>query len=973
MNPDTYEQPLIPAFSPNEGEKENCSLVFQQSNASHFGGSWSCHLIPPSSNFGAAGNGRGRTAVWFSSIRIAWFVDASDKYKLCRTVCALLTGLGLITTRGAQSPNSAPVGRTGSQLITPVNQIVEPAGRFIDLPGLRPQTIALSPNGKLLAVAGKTSEVLILNPQTGEIIQRVPLPPSAKGQYGTAPVSPNILEPDLKGQASYTGLIFSHDGRKLFLSNVEGDIKVFAVAQDGAVKALRSLALPPANAPRREAEIPAGLALSADDKILYVCGNLSNRLLEFEAETGRLLRAFEVGVAPYEVVLYKRKAYVSNWGGGRPRHGDLTGPAGRGTTVRVDPVRHIAKEGSITVLEQDASNPERALKTEIAAQLHSSALALSPNGRYLVCANAASDNLTIVDTRNDAVIETIWAKQNPSDLFGASPNALCFSADGKTLYVANGTQNAIAVISFSPKNRGSKLLGLIPVGWFPGALALDAAHNTLCVANIKGHPVQSRYDAEHARRGFNSHHFFGSLSLVPIPTERELLQYTKTVYQNYHHERLAAALEPARSNQPLRPVPERIGEPSPIQHVIYVIKENRTYDQVLGDIRKGNGDASLCVFGQTVTPNQHKLANDFVLLDNTYCCAILSADGHQWSTTAFATDYLEKSFASWPRSYPDGMGEDESDALAYAPTGFIWDNAVRHHVSVWNFGEFEEPKCGWAKAGRKGTPGWTNFWNEFVRGEGEVRVASRPCVESMRPFTDTNAVGWDLAVPDQWRSRHITNQLAAWERAGEMPRLVLICLPDDHTSGAKAGFPTPAAQVADNDLAFGQIVEAVSHSKFWKSSAIFAIEDDPQAGWDHVSGYRTTAYVLSPWAKRGQVVSTQYNTTSLIRTMEQILGLPPMNQFDASALPMFECFTNEPDFTPFSAVPNEVALDQLNPPARKVANAVLRRDAILSARLPLDAADQCPEDTLNRILWRATKGPSEPYPAWAVSQVEDKD
>jgi hypothetical protein len=418
-------------------------------------------------------------------------------------------------------------------------------------------------------------------------------------------------------------------------------------------------------------------------------------------------------------------------------------------------------------------------------------------------------------------------------------------------------------------------------------------------------------------------------------------------------------------------VPERVGEPSHFKHVIYIIKENRTYDQVLGDVTQGNGDAELCVFGDLVTPNQHKLVRDFVLLDNTYCSSILSADGHQWATTAFATDYMEKSFAGFPRSYPDGMEDDDVDALAYSPAGFIWDDALAHGKTIRDYGEFAITRKSWRDATLKGAPGFLDHYREFILHTQTINLYSEPAVESLRPYLVTNTVGWDLSVPDIFRASQFVAELKQFEQSGKMPELIIICLPNDHTSGTSPGEPTPAAQVADNDLAFGQIVEAVSHSRFWKESCIFAIEDDPQAGWDHVSGYRTTAYVISPYTRRNTVVGTQYNHTSVLRTIELMLGLPPMNQMDATATPMFDCFTNTPDFTPFTALINNIALDQINPPAKKVADALLRKDAYVSARLPLSKPDQCPEDTLNRILWRAMKGPRAAYPAWAVQTIDD--
>ena len=857
------------------------------------------------------------------------------------------------------------VGRDGERTVLPVNQVLTPLGKQIEFAG-RPQVIALSPDGKRLVTSGKNHELIVLDPSSGELLQRVPMPAEKVNEPKPDVVSPNILAPDKDAQVSFTGLIFSPDGKRIFLSNVNGSIKVFTVDDDGKLAPSHSLPLPKANAPRRKQEIPAGLALSADATKLYVCGNLSNTLLELDAATGKVLRTFDVGVAPYDVVLAGKKAYVSNWGGRRPGKDDLTGPAGRGTVVRVDPIRHIASEGSVSIINLVTGKPTK----EVITGLHASALAVSPDGRHVVCANAGSDNLSVIDTRKNKLIETIWAKEKPSDLLGASPNALAFSKGGSTLYVANGTQNAVAVIDFDPAERESKLRGLIPVGWFPGALVLDKTRETLAVANIKGHPALKKKNKE-GKEGFNSHHHSGSISLVPLPKDEALPKLTETVLRNLRREAIVASKLPPRPDQPARPVPERIGEPSVFKHVVYIIKENRTYDQVFGDIAKGNGDPDLCIFGEKITPNLHKLVNDFVLLDNTYCAGILSADGHQWSTTAFATDYMEKSFAGFPRSYPDGMGEDESDALAYSPGGFLWDNALKHKKTLRNYGEFAAPDVKWRDPKRKGSPKFLDCYRQWKGEADDVIFASYPVVESLKPYVPTDYVGWSMEVPDQYRADFVIRELKQFEEKGTLPNLILICLPNDHTNGTSKGVPTPAAYLADNDLAFGRIVEAFSHSKFWKETAIFAIEDDPQAGWDHVSGYRTTAYCISPYTKRGEVISTQYNTTSIIRTIEQILGLPPMNQFDASATPMSDCFTEKADFTPFKALPANVPLDQLNTPVEIIKDALLRSNAVKSAMLNFREVDKAPEDVLNRILWHAMKGSAAPYPEWAVGRDED--
>jgi YVTN family beta-propeller protein len=867
------------------------------------------------------------------------------------------------------------VGRIGAdRYYTPANQILTPAGLQVELPGLRPQALALSPNGRLLVTAGKTHEIVVLDPASGKILQRVPLPPEPDKHPSTGPGSKRILEPDLEGQVSFTGLVFSPDGSRIYLANVDGSIKVFGVEPGGRVKALFTIPLPPANAPMRKAEIPAGIAVSTNGKRLYVALNLSNQLAEMDAANGRVLRLWDVGVAPYDVVLAADKIYVSNWGGRRPEPNSATGPAGQGTLVRVDRVRHIASEGSVLVIGLNASQKVVGQASllplaEIVTGLHASALALSPDGRWLAVANAGSDTISVIDTRNDRVVETIWARQNPADLFGAQPNALAFDKSGKKLFACNGTQNAVGVFEFDPGK--SKLLGLIPVGWFPGAIVCDARQHAIYVANIKGFgPGRPR--ALVGRPEFNTHQYHGTLSLIKMPSARELSVHTRAALANMRYPLLRQAALPPRAGQQSRPVPERSGEPSVFKHVVYIIKENRTYDQVLGDLKEGNGDASLCIFGARITANQHKLAREFVLLDNTYCSGILSADGHQWADSALATDYMEKSFAGFPRSYPDGMEDDDTDALAYSPVGFIWDNVIAHSQTLRDYGEFAITQTRWKDKARTGRTKYLDFYRDFINQTGEIEIRSRPAIESLRPYLATNTVGWDLKIPDVFRAAQFIAELKDFERKGEFPNLTIICLPNDHTSGTKADFPTPEAQVADNDLALGRIVEALSHSRFWPETCIFVIEDDPQNGWDHVSGYRTTAYVASPYTRRNAVVSTQYNQTSLLRTMELILGLPPMNQLDATATPMFDCFTNTPDFTPFDSVASNVPLDRMNPEPKKISDQLLRKQAYLSARLPLEKPDQCPEDALNRILWHAMKGSQAAYPVWAVQKHEDE-
>jgi DNA-binding beta-propeller fold protein YncE len=865
------------------------------------------------------------------------------------------------------SATTASVGHDGDALITPANQIVTPAGKLIELPGMRPLAVALSPDGKMLVTSGLTHELVALDPATGKILHRIPLPPDAVGKQ--SPVTSLILNPDDKAELSFTGLAFSPDGSRLYLSNVNGDLKVFSVSRNGTISAAASFPLPPAAAPSRKEEIPTGIAVSADGKKIYVAGNLSNRLLELDAATGKVLRTWNVGVAPLEVVLAGHKIYVSNWGGRRPDAGSVTGPAGQGTLVRVD-ARSVASEGSVSVVDL-ADGQIAALPREIVIGPHACALALSPNKKFVVAASAGADTLSVIDTHSDEVVETLTARQNPGDLFGAQPDALAFDRSGKKLYVANATQNAVAVFQFAPGE--SKLLGLVPVGWFPAALAFDAKRNQLCVANLKDITTKTQKGRQGATGfGFNTHQYCGTLSLVPVPSKTELAAFTQKALANLRYPLLAQARLPARHNVAPVPVPERAGEPSVFKHVIYVIKENRTYDQVLGDVKEGNGDADLCIFGERVTPNYHKLVGEFALLDNTYCSGILSADGHNWADSGIATDYLEREFAGWPRSYPcGGDGEGGRDALAYSPAGFLWDDALAHGKSVVNFGEFTTSHKRWKNPSQKGKITFAETYKDFVTGANEIEYSCEPDIAALRPFMVTNYAGWDLAVPDVWRAAFFNRALKDYEQHDNLPALTILWLPNDHTSGTGAGKPTPAAQVADNDLAFGQVIEGLSHSKFWKDTCVIAIEDDPQNGWDHVSGYRTTAYVISAYTKRHAVIGTQYNQTSLLRTMELMLGLPPMNQFDATATPMFDCFTNTPDLTAYNAVTNNVPLDEMNSPLKSLLGAQ-RKDAIASAKLPLEKPDQCNEDVLNRILWRAMMG-AKPYPEWAVKVVADED
>ncbi len=885
----------------------------------------------------------------------------------------------------APAPAVEKVGKIAEgKWLLPTGQTITPAGRQIDLPGIRPQALTLSPNGKYLAVAGSSKDVLIFDAATGQELSRMTMPGDTK--VAAPPTASALLpapaaekkeepipetgdpKPDKDGKMSFAGLAFSPDGNRLFVSSRSGPIRYFAFDVMGKLKPAGSFTLPNANAPKRKEDIATGLVFSADGTKLYACASLGNRLQELDAATGKPLRQWNTGIAPMNVVIVGTKAYVSCAAGPRPKQGDLTANVGRGVLGIVDD-RSIASAGSVVVIDLAANK----VLTEIETGLHCGALAVSPKGDYVVAANAGSDTLSVIDTSTDTVIEKIWARATPAEPFGAQPCAVVFDPSGRGLYIANGTQNAIAVLKFDPKDKESRILGLIPTAWFPAGLAFDAARKNILVASMRG-IGSAKLPKAGDKPGTSSKDFWGTVNLIPVPDNNTLAAQTKVALEGVRHARLAAAALPARPDTAPRPVPERAGEPSVFKHVIYVVKENRTYDQILGDMKEGNGNKDLCTFGERITPNQHKLAREFVLLDNTYCNSVQSADGHQWTDSGIANDYTERQVTSgFPRSYGGGKAEDGSDALNWASSGFIWDHVAKAGKTFRNLGEWMVSELKWNDPKKKDKPTFQDVTDDLRSKSGLITYKSRCVIPALARLSDTDTMGWDLNVPDQFRADKFIEKLKAWETDGNLPDMVYLFLPNDHTGGTRGKSPTPGAQIADNDLAFGRVVEALSHSKYWADTVLLAIEDDPQAGWDHVSGYRTTCFVASAYTKRRQTISTHYNHSSLLRTIELILGLPAMNQMTAAATPMFDVFTDKPDLTPFKSVPNQVPLDDKNPDPKKIANALMRELAEESEKLELDVPDAIEEGSLNRILWHAMKGPDAPFPHWAVTAVEDDD
>lgn len=816
-------------------------------------------------------------------------------------------------------------------VMVPTEQLILPTGRQVEFGG-RPIDLALLPDGSTLAVVDRL-HLRLIDTETGELTY------SVAGDGGH----------------SVHGIAVSRDGRRLYTSSVKGHVQLWERDAEGELTRGEVYAVP--------GGVSAGVALSADEQTLYVAGSKGNTLVAIDLTGAAEPRSVDVGVAPFAVLRAAGKLYVSNWGGPRPGPGDRTSPSS-GTPVTVDE-RTVPTRGSLHVIDEATL----AVRGEVEVGLLPSGLAANAGGSRVYVANANSDTVTAVDTATDTVAETIAVRPDERLMFGSSSNALALSPDGSRLYVCNGTNNAVAVVELSGAARGgdgpaaSRLLGFIPTGWYPGAVVVSPDGGRLYVANTKG--VGSLAQAER----HNSHHHQGSVSLIDTPADAELPALTARTAENNHLNAALASLLPPREDAPPRALPERHGEPSLIKHVVYIIRENRTYDQVMGDIARGNGDAELVQFGREVTPNSHKLADDFVLLDNFYCSGILSADGHQWVAEAYVTSYLEKMFGGFFRSYP----YEGDDALAASPGGYLWDNVLAHGQTFRSYGEMVQGRVEALTEGRR--PVFKQIYDDFMDNGrlDHYRVSSTSRIAAVQANLCPTTMGFPSNVPDVYRADQFIRELAEFEANGNFPNFVIMLLPNDHTAGTRPDMPTPRAAVADNDLALGRVVEAITRSRFWPETAIMICQDDPQAGVDHVDGHRSPAFVVSPYTPRdGRVISRNYTQVGMVKTIELLLGLPPMNQLDAAAEPMRECFTGAFDPRPWASVPNEVPLDEMNPAATALSGPA-RQWALASLAEDLDEIDEADEDTLNRILWHWAKGYDAPYPAhYAALGAQDE-
>ncbi|WP_158826631.1 bifunctional YncE family protein/alkaline phosphatase family protein [Mucilaginibacter lacusdianchii] len=862
------------------------------------------------------------------------------------------------------SYDDSTLNRNTLPVMMPFNRIIDPAGKLIvyGSPELENHSLDLKPipGTDLLAVEDRYG-IAILTPSQQKVVARWSYPDDQRFK-------------SLMSTYSGIDVVQVNNKTQIYWSAASGDSHqsvVFKAEWDGGkLQIADTFTFVP--------EAPSPLALPNELKVnlengkpyLYVVLNGNNRLVKINLSDRSTVWSVPTGVAPYGITITNNKAFVTNWGGNTPdgKSQETAGvPYG---AVNINPTTGATQAGSVAVI--DLSNG-KTLKT-ITVGLHPNDIITSADGKYIYTANGNSDDVTVINTQNLSVAENISVKINPGKqgFIGDSPNALAITPDGSRLYVANGMDNAVAVVQLGAKAGGngtSRLQGFIPTEAYPGGLAL--LNQTLYVTNLEGEGARvnsremkgaDKETAEVKEGAYNSHRQRATLSIIDVPDDKQLEAHTQKVKALMLNFRTELARLSPRKNQPARPMPERIGEPSIFKHVIYIIKENRTYDQVLGDMTEGRGQKELCLYGDAITPNQHQLARNFVLLDNYYASGKCSAEGHQWTDAGMVTDYIEKNVRAWFRSYP----HVQTDAMVYSQKGFIWNNAADHGKSVRIYGEASIPKI-------DSKLSWTDIYENYKAGK-PLSFTNTTTISRVRPWLSPNYPGSDyLKITDQLRADAFIKELKEYEsRPGDaFPQLSVMALSTDHTTGTRPGMPTPRAMIADNDLALGRIIEAISKSRFWKNTVIFVTEDDSQAGWDHVSAYRTTSFVISPYSQLQKTVSTNYNQTCMVRSIEQILGIPPMNLLDATALPMFDCFSNRASLQAFASKKNNVPLNEMNPSLSALKGKALYY-AKQSLRPEYNHIDGGNDDILNRILWYSSKG-TKVYPAHLAGKAEDDD
>ncbi|HLE57567.1 MAG TPA: SMP-30/gluconolactonase/LRE family protein [Rhodothermia bacterium] len=794
----------------------------------------------------------------------------------------LVTGCASGTTESSRTAGSSGQPRL------PTGVYLDPAGDSFDA-GSMPLAMALSPDGRrivLLLNGWREQGVQVLDRRTGAIVQTIP-------------------------QASaFLGLVFSPDGNSLYASGGNDDAVYRYRWTNSRAEMADTIALAVKARDKDGTRYPAGIGISPDGRTMYVAENLADSVAVVDLGTGRVKQRFATERYPYGVaVATDGLVYVSAWGGS-------TVSVFRSTAAGM-----LEELGRVTVGR------------------HPSAMTLSRDGTRLFIASGSTDRIAVMDTRSRRVIVTLEDPPPAGPHEGSTPNALALSEDGKRLFVAEADNNAVAVFDLSaatsgvnnvPASSADKLAGRIPMGWYPSALVV--ANDSLFVVNAKGKgtaPNPKGPQPDRPQRvnpsGYTLGQISGTLMMIRAvnATASELSGFSMRVTR----------ANGWNATRPARRYP-------PIEHVIYVIKENRTYDQILGDLPAGDGDTSLLFFPRPVTPNHHALAERFGVFDRFFVNAEVSADGHNWSTASYATDYVQKTvpsqYSTRGRSYDyegTNRGDVTDDDVAEPGTGYLWNLAQRAGITFRNYGEFAIPE------------------DTMPRPTPAMRyLGTKPY---LREHTSENFPGYNLNIRDQLRADVWIAELGEFEKAGRMPALEIVRLPNDHTAGLRAGSPTPAAYMADNDLALGRMVEALSKTSFWKTTVMFVLEDDAQNGSDHVDSHRSPLLVISPYSQGG-VSHSFANTTDVIATIEDILGLGRLSQFDHYSRPLNYVWRYAPDTRPYVALKPAVSLDAKNPRV-----GIGARE---SRRLALAKEDQADEELFNRILWRAIKGENRPWP-----------
>jgi YVTN family beta-propeller protein len=747
----------------------------------------------------------------------------------------------------------------------------------------------ISPDGTKFATAsgggGTGSGLRIVDLTSGTILQGIP----SVNSTGTG------------------GILYSPDGNTLWVSE-PGAVLRFEVGSEGTITDPESPVKIPLSSTAPSGAYASGLALASDGSKLYVAINGNNTLGVIDTATDELVKEIPVGNAPREVVIAGGKAFVSDQGGRKSAAGDTTNNSD-GTAIVSDPSTGAATTGTVSVVNLGSETVSDTINVGLSPDSE------TLDGSTLFVTNSNSDTVSVIDTKNDGVTQTFNVEPLPGSTVGAAPNSVTMP-DPHHLLVSVGRDNALAVFDYNGPGYPVKYEGLIPTDWYPNQVRYDNVLNKLVVTNLKGIGSRGPEVTDNAGEGtepaglatgHETHAHVSTLDIFKMPSRYALTNLTHQVFSNNGWNRLLAeeSVHPSSHGKP-QAIPTRLGEPSPIKHVFLIVKENRTYDQVLGDIGKGNGDPTDAQYGKEITPNEHALAKQFGLFDNFYDSGTQSADGHDWIVQADDNDYNEWNSDEWARSYPAEGG----DALSYQRDGFLWNAAERAHKSVADYGEFEA-----YLGGPSPFPSWKEWYEDSKVLEGKSSEALDVPLEKYNWYSDVPSVNkitnhqypiFNLGVPDQYRVDIWEHDFKEAEKSGNLPDLTIMWLPDDHTGGYPD--PTPIASVADNDLGLGRIVDDISHSQFWKSSAVFVAEDDSQAGVDHVDGHRAPLWIASPYVKHGAVNHEYFTQLNMVKTIEQILDIQPMNQMDRAAMPMFSAFTNKPEDAPYEVLHNQIPL-----------------------------------------------------------------